>query len=875
MPLPADTTLALQVPSNHGDPIQAKGKKAMIVRMSAETLEALENELNAQLDVEFSDRPGIYIGERFYPMRPLEEKVPHELYLRASSAARPSNALKLYASVAGKFTVERQLDKSVQEKVRGRTMNAEDERKQRKTILLDAPPDLGKPAAQKKRKDKPKGITVSKKLVPVHDLHRDAPGSSTQATRLASPRTVPASPTIQPRVSPPIPSSSRGDEGPNSLRSRLVHFIAICPRSVEAVFRYVGGKECDPGTKTTLLRLLNITGEKTAEGHWQLGTEGWKEIRPYGWPSLGFKERQNLAAQARMALTTLGVPRSDPLWRHMREQEPEPLPEPSPRASTPTLAPPPHAVARAATPDRVPRNGILTKDKQKKPKGAEGSKTKASDSVPMRDERPNKGKERETVPVVTSALSAAPTQRKLPGSGTKMRASGSPAVASTSGRNASPVPSSASKRPVSPIPERKVSGSTGPSRDERPAKRPKPSSPLVNEIVEAAEAASRTKKRKKQEREDFDVSEDEAPLAKTKKAKLESHKTEKERTRERDYDDERPARKARDVSSPARKARDASPPMRKTKDKDVSSPLRRARDVSPPRKTVKHEASPTPAHGSKLKRELSPAPPRRVKREISPGPSRGGKVNREASPGPSKKAKRESSPGPSKRPKREASPEPASRARAKREASSLSVTRSPLPPSRMTADDAGDISSASSDSRTEKSSKRRPTPEFSSTEDEKSNAGSDVAEPKEAKSKQPKHEEVEPIQPAREAAESIQPAYEQDEPYQSAHTPHLIPPPPPLSEPMDLQALAQYYQKYYPIYFDLWSKKMRVVKHVESVLKGSDDDLLMPELNEVARLLKDPEAAKRLSDQLHHAETVLNDVAAMVKTQMDVSVQVG
>lgn len=57
MPLPADTTLALQVPSNHGDPIQAKGKKAMIVRMSAETLEALENELNAQLDVEFSDRP--------------------------------------------------------------------------------------------------------------------------------------------------------------------------------------------------------------------------------------------------------------------------------------------------------------------------------------------------------------------------------------------------------------------------------------------------------------------------------------------------------------------------------------------------------------------------------------------------------------------------------------------------------------------------------------------------------------------------------------------------------------------------------------------------------------------------------------------------
>lgn len=149
-----------------------------------------------------------------------------------------------------------------------------------------------------------------------------------------------------------------------------------------------------------------------------------------------------------MALTTLGVPRSDPLWRHMREQEPEPLPEPSPRASTPTLAPPPHAVARAATPDRVPRNGILTKDKQKKPKGAEGSKKKASDSVPMRDERPNKGKERETVPVVTSAPSAAPTQRKLPGSGTKMRASGSPAVASTSGRNASPVPSSASKRYV-------------------------------------------------------------------------------------------------------------------------------------------------------------------------------------------------------------------------------------------------------------------------------------------------------------------------------------------------------------------------------------------------------------------------------------------
>lgn len=56
MPLPPDSTLSLSAQPSPSEIVSAKSRQAMVVRMSAETLDALE--LAAQnMDVEFSDNP--------------------------------------------------------------------------------------------------------------------------------------------------------------------------------------------------------------------------------------------------------------------------------------------------------------------------------------------------------------------------------------------------------------------------------------------------------------------------------------------------------------------------------------------------------------------------------------------------------------------------------------------------------------------------------------------------------------------------------------------------------------------------------------------------------------------------------------------------
>lgn len=56
MPLPPNTTLSLHGYSKPGDTVQSKPKQAMIIRMSAETLDALEDFPNQPpLQFEFGD----------------------------------------------------------------------------------------------------------------------------------------------------------------------------------------------------------------------------------------------------------------------------------------------------------------------------------------------------------------------------------------------------------------------------------------------------------------------------------------------------------------------------------------------------------------------------------------------------------------------------------------------------------------------------------------------------------------------------------------------------------------------------------------------------------------------------------------------------
>jgi RNA polymerase II elongation factor ELL len=254
MPLPGNGVLSLQGHSRPGDTLHSKPKQAMIVRMSAETLELLEAFPNQPpMDFQFGENTvgsfqylfnqrligeqGIYIGDTFFPMRPLKENTPHELYLRASSVAKPMAPLKLYANVTGKFTVERELGTKVEDKVRDRTLVAEKKRTERKAIMLDTPPPDLAVASGKKRKAPAMSSMFRKPVQPSDHLP------------------VNRGPTPS-RVASPAPSTMTR-EGLVPVRKRLIHCVALGQHTPEAVIKLVGGTDRDPAAWADLLALLD------------------------------------------------------------------------------------------------------------------------------------------------------------------------------------------------------------------------------------------------------------------------------------------------------------------------------------------------------------------------------------------------------------------------------------------------------------------------------------------------------------------------------------------------------------------------------------------------------------------------------------------
>lgn len=158
-------------------------------------------------------------------MKATKEALPHELYLRTSSAAKPNMPLKLNAIITGKFLVERELDSKLQDRVRDRTQQAERQRTERKAIILDnAPPQVKGSKVAKKAKAAPprKPVTVEVK------------------------RTITSSIPARP---PPPPTPSLMERDP-TFRSRLIHCLALKPRLTADVARMVVSSKTEPDANT-------------------------------------------------------------------------------------------------------------------------------------------------------------------------------------------------------------------------------------------------------------------------------------------------------------------------------------------------------------------------------------------------------------------------------------------------------------------------------------------------------------------------------------------------------------------------------------------------------------------------------------------------
>ncbi|KAI6166045.1 hypothetical protein EDD17DRAFT_1550384 [Pisolithus thermaeus] len=615
MPLPDAGPLSLHVHSSLGNAVQSKPKQAMIVRLSAETLEALEAFPNhPEMHFDFGDNPGIYIGETFYPMRAQQEGSPHEIYLRTSSAAKPNAPLKLYANVIGKFMVERQLGAKVTDGVRQRTLEAKKAHSERQAILLDQPPIPTPATKHTKRKTPGSGTVIKKAVAPVDQLR--VPSTSSTPLRKVSPL-------------PQNPPSSRANA---DVRRRLVHCLAIEPRLSDDAVRMVGGANISVQTREELLRLIPKVAEQTpvkkgdkSPRRWTLKTQTWTEVRPYEWPKLTETERTHMARHARMALKALKIPETDPAWHNVRYRQTGPLPATPASSSQSTTVP-------SAPPQSEPKLPLISKDVKQK---AKIDASRAKGEISMKDESAKVSVSRPAMPkreevekhpssVLDNSGAKSATSRRLPGSGYQAKKTLQPSALSAQAPTEKIPAASSDPRPT--------------QRQSLPASLPqKPASPLPPLAGTQARKTVAVPPKAVKRDDEVDL---ERERAKRKEAKLRERENEKEKlSREKGtvvpgFKRKTTALEPEGARDEGRTSRLAPPPKKRRVEESSSSTMTssssRSREhqeprqpkerglVQPPPK-VKEESS-TPLRGLSSSQDRQ-SPPSKMERPKTNGPS--------------------------------------------------------------------------------------------------------------------------------------------------------------------------------------------------------------------------------------------------------------
>ncbi|KXN90647.1 hypothetical protein AN958_03887 [Leucoagaricus sp. SymC.cos] len=642
MPLPTDGTIHLMGHSRPGETLQSRPKRAMIIRMSDKTLDLLES--LPQLQFEFSENPGLTIGDTFFPVTCVPEPSPHDLYLRTSSAAKRNGPLKLYANVTGKFTVERQLD-DITEKVRASAADAQSQRAGRGIIVVDTPTDL--PPPNGRRKKEAASSTMFRKPVRPADQPRRPPPASSAA---ASPG----------GASPAPPQPQRSKEALHALRSRMIRCIAADHRTSDQVVKLVGGNDCSASTKRDILDLLNEVAEPVPlpssskdPKTYRLKNKSWLEVHPYEIPGLSESERTAMARSAKLALRDLKIPESDPAWSHVQYR--------SPAGTTSTFLHTPYSTCSFAAGQTAEplKRGITstTTKKSTKPKGT-GEITYKNESLSGN----RNGDLARTLPPKP------PASRPRPGSGFKAKqptptesrefASGrSPIINgkavlgdpsnSTQDPRRAPAPSSSQvpDRRANGLPPQKIeklrrddvaaSDSERSDRREREREREREDRERDKRDRLADRERERVRDREREKR-DLERQRDRERL-KRREAQLESDRERdrpRKKVRDREWSQEREEGERSDDSRPTkrkkirddddyeassrtamkkRKVDSPPPPPRGSQLRDLSLPKKPDVDLPPRPKAINKESSPLPPHLPKIPKESSPLP--RIKKE--------------------------------------------------------------------------------------------------------------------------------------------------------------------------------------------------------------------------------------------------------------------
>lgn len=321
-------------------------------------------------------------------MRHAQETTLHELYLRASSITKKTAPLKLYANVVGKFTVERELHDDVCDKLRESTQDAVNQRMTRTTQFINVLPDIQ--SNSKKRKEPPSPSSMFRKPIRQSD----------KLISTSNPSTVPN------RTSTLTAQGSK-EGAMSSLRSRVVHCLAIDDRTEDELVKLVGGQDCSPLLRHDIHDLLEqvsksypvVSSEKpnclfqlattSSNGQppsgnslksYHLKLVSWKEVRPYVWPKLSPAERSTLARTARDAFQELGIPETDPAWDHIRN-----LPETNLRKPQASAFDSVGLNSEGNTKLEAPKRGVSSQEVREK-KAKQKQKLNSRAEIMMKDE---------------------------------------------------------------------------------------------------------------------------------------------------------------------------------------------------------------------------------------------------------------------------------------------------------------------------------------------------------------------------------------------------------------------------------------------------------------------------------------------------------
>ncbi|KAF9792596.1 hypothetical protein BJ322DRAFT_1030236 [Thelephora terrestris] len=549
MPLPENTTISLHNHSRPGDALHSKPKQAMFLRLSAETLEALQASPAPQVHFTFGKRPCIQVGDTFFPTQPSPENAVHDIYLRATSARQKNPPLKYYAKVVGKFVVHRDRLDEVGDKIGRTRKDAEELRQQRKIQMIDEPPADVLNAG--KRKD-----AKPKRPAPTPTIKRPTPTPSSN------------------NPSPGIPTPSLGSD----FRSRLIQCLLASPRTTEECIKLLLGRNPNPDTRKEFLKMLIEVADKPpskknadapASQVWTLKTQFRAETR----------SRLTTGEVERVSMTRNTTP---------THTEGRPSPMPAPEVKKPAMPRKEKKQKKADTP-------ILAKDESSGSSSntvreAVASSTKTAPSPlppPVRRLPPGSGyKARAPSPSIPSPTTATiPQKRPHLNDATERREQSR--LASSS--RPSPSPAQLPSRP-SPAPSitKQMAGSQNTRGDGPPVKRKRLEEDPPTETLHTARIP---KKRKADDeprvssRDQSAVYEDgelpESPVPK-KRPKLEDNPIPREGNRERERERERPRNRERELKTlppkPTR-AHEPSPSPRKSQQSSTPS-TQHSRDSS-------------------------------------------------------------------------------------------------------------------------------------------------------------------------------------------------------------------------------------------------------------------------------------------------------